>query len=693
MMQWLGKTASRLRGRAGDTPTARVSSAGTEMRRSRYAWGELPLVRVDDAHGPIVNVALPTLAELDYSRPHLMQLARTHELVNACLRIRADRLLKPRVLVERSTNGDEWEIVPRHPLLDLLRVPGDALDTSAFWRFVSMCWDAVGYVYLEPLFDHGLLSGVNPLDPAYVTEVYSPQTGILEQYEWYPGYGERVIFQPDQLIVRRRLNDIDPAPLISALSAVESDIAFAGHIRSFMLNSGIPPGIVKFKGGISKEDSDKVKEAWIAERGAGGAYQNAPAVMGEDTEWQDIGSKLSDLDNEIVRELIESRVMMPFGVPPIVLYSFFGLRHGTYSNVSQAWDSFWGTTVETLLTEWGDWLTRGLLPFYENPNDVRAGLVRARFDVSNIPAMQEDRTPNVAMQKDAFEQGTISVNERREGLGMARRDEPEADEVAAVKPPPPPPPALPAAIVAPPADEPPEDQQKATRTTREAKAVARPPKRLENDIATYLKDQYAKARRLWLAGDERGTAAILRNIDRQLDDGTRLFGIVAPDERRAYTASWQAAMTRIEQSAVIDSGDVSAAVDLLARRCNDIADTTKAEIGEIITGGMAAEQTDAEIAEAIAKLGFDRAPARAPMIAQTEMAVASVTAATDAYSASGVVSELEWITAADDVCPECQALNGTRVALGSEFPGGLMPPAHPVCRCDVLPLIASEVAA
>jgi len=691
MMQLLTKARSIVRrNRAGDSVTDQVA-ADLAARQAGNAWGELPVVKLGDPHGPIVNIPMTQLDPLDYTRAHLLHIARTHELVNACLRIRADRLIKPRVTVERAAGPDEWQRIEQHPLLDLIRVPDEHLDTAAFWRFVSMSWDAVGYVYLEPIKIGDFLIGVNPLDPQYVKEFYT-SSGKLDYYQWYPGYGERVIFQPDQLIVRRRLNDIDPAPLISALSAVESDLAYTEHIRSFFANSGIPPGIVIIKGSVSPEDSDAIKEKWLLERGRGGKYQNAPVVMGsDDASYQEIGSKLQSLDNEILRELIESRICMPFGVPPITIYSFFGLRHGTYSNVDEAWNSYWETTVETLLSEWADWMTRALLPFYENPNDVRAGLVRVAFDVSGIPAMQEDRTASVAMEKDAFDQGIISINERRQGMGMDRLKEPAADEIEALAEPAPIPPQL-AAFAAPTSPNPaepvePDEPEEAKRrpgtpwVVHNVKAKPKPTPRLDADVAKYLKDEYAKARRLVIS---EGPAGAQVKLEDALDDGTALFGTLGPAERRAYADSWRQAALKIDWDVTLDTGDVSSAVDLLAERCVGIAGTTRQEIADLIIRGTQEQWSDAEIAEKIGELGFTRSAARAPLITRTELAIASTTAARDAYQASGVVSELEWLTGPDP-CPECQERDGKHYALDSapELP------AHPSCVCDYAPIVSS----
>ena len=43
-------------------------------------------------------------------------------------------------------------------------------------------------------------------------------------------------------------------------------------------------------------------------------------------------------------------------------------------------------------------------------------------------------------------------------------------------------------------------------------------------MAKYLRDQYAKARRLWISGNDAGAEAVMREIAQQLDSGIALFG-------------------------------------------------------------------------------------------------------------------------------------------------------------------------
>lgn len=82
--------------------------------------------------------------------------------------------------------------------------------------------------------------------------------------------------------------------------------------------------------------------------------------------------------------------------------------------------------------------------------------------------------------------------------------------------------------------------------------------------------------------------------------------------------------------------------------------------------------------------------ARAAMIARTECAFADAEGNLAAYRASGLVSRLQWQTASG-CCPDCAALDGEQIALGQTFAHGRgTAPAHPNCRCDVLPLLLDE---
>lgn len=132
------------------------------------------------------------------------------------------------------------------------------------------------------------------------------------------------------------------------------------------------------------------------------------------------------------------------------------------------------------------------------------------------------------------------------------------------------------------------------------------------------------------------------------------------------------------------------------------------------TIGLTARQAQAVVtyAESQSRLGIrpdivsDRAirysrrlrARRALTIARTETARAAVQgrlASYDQAAGRGLfdtsTAELEWGAVQDDPLEICAQLNGTRVPFGSTF-DGLLPPAHPCCRCEVHLVLSANAA-
>lgn len=83
---------------------------------------------------------------------------------------------------------------------------------------------------------------------------------------------------------------------------------------------------------------------------------------------------------------------------------------------------------------------------------------------------------------------------------------------------------------------------------------------------------------------------------------------------------------------------------------------------------------------------------RAEKIARTEVLRASNFATDEAYTQSQVVKGKEWLTALDErVCPICQPLDAKTATKDGNFSttaGDVpYPPAHPNCRCTIIPVI------
>lgn len=79
---------------------------------------------------------------------------------------------------------------------------------------------------------------------------------------------------------------------------------------------------------------------------------------------------------------------------------------------------------------------------------------------------------------------------------------------------------------------------------------------------------------------------------------------------------------------------------------------------------------------------------RAKVIAQTEATRGFAQGSLASYRTSGVVERLRWYTVVDDrVCDICGPLHGMTSSLQNpDFDGIPAPPAHPGCRCRIVPV-------
>jgi len=121
-----------------------------------------------------------------------------------------------------------------------------------------------------------------------------------------------------------------------------------------------------------------------------------------------------------------------------------------------------------------------------------------------------------------------------------------------------------------------------------------------------------------------------------------------------------------------------------------ILDTTFDALKRTLAEGVENGDSITKLADRITKEYKDCKGYKATRIARTETSEASNQGAVKAYEQSGVVKLKEWL-AEDDACEICLPLNGTKARLSGSFEGGYSaPPAHPSCRCTILPVIPKD---
>lgn len=120
-----------------------------------------------------------------------------------------------------------------------------------------------------------------------------------------------------------------------------------------------------------------------------------------------------------------------------------------------------------------------------------------------------------------------------------------------------------------------------------------------------------------------------------------------------------------------------------------IDEGTREMLRSAVTEALEAGWSNDKLADALAD-SHAFSEQRAEMIARTETARADVEGNLAGYRALGVQRK-QWL-ASEDACEDCEALDGQAVGIDDSFGehGGFGPPAHPLCRCDLLPVLDDE---
>ena len=355
----------------------------------------------------------------------LISARRINELVYACIKIKADAITDPRLLVQKR-GAKEWEEVEGHPMRRLLMRPNKYMDETAFIRAAQVSMDVAGVFYAEKVRSGGrMVVEMHPLDPSKVKEVRKKNDDGTEEvtgYEWRDGRAKKTIKVEDMLVRRDWELGNALSPLAVAMGAVDADSAQTDFIRTFFNNGGVPSGILKVNRTIEQEESDAIRAKWMQKYGRGNG-QNSVAVLDENADYEKIGSSLNELSSQEIRGITESRICMAFGVPPLIVYAYVGLLRATYSNLKEAWAAFWDATMSPLLKDWRSFFMWSLLPEFESEELILGERVRLHWDLSQVAALQEDVDAVHKRALDAYKGGGITLDEYRSKIG----EEPYSD--------------------------------------------------------------------------------------------------------------------------------------------------------------------------------------------------------------------------------------------------------------------------
>jgi len=268
----------------------------------------------------------------DYNTETLLMAARTNEVVFACLDSGAQALADLRIFVERMQPDGTWKEEDTHPARMLISRPNPYYNETSLIRaaYLSMHIAGIFYVEIVRASKNGPPVALYPLDPSKVYVVLL-QNGNIDYFEWRDG-NVKVRIDVENMMVWRK-PDLQAmwfgiSPLGVAMGAIAGDSAQTNFIQAFFDGGGQPSGILTVKDRtLTAEEAEAIRQGWRAKfDGRRGGDRRDIAVLDNNAVYAKVGAGLDEIASEQLRAIAESRICMVFNTPPIVIFSFSGLR-------------------------------------------------------------------------------------------------------------------------------------------------------------------------------------------------------------------------------------------------------------------------------------------------------------------------------------------------------------------------------
>jgi SPP1 gp7 family putative phage head morphogenesis protein len=441
---------------------------------------------------------------------------------------------------------------------------------------------------------------------------------------------------------------------------------------------------------VTPLEADEIREKWRAKFSPMlGGNMSDIAVLDENADFEILGARLNELQSEELRSVAESRICMVFGVPPLVIYAYIGMLRSIQSNLREAWQQFWDSTLTPEYKAARQWLTSRLLTEFESDELVLGERVRCQWDMSQVAAMQDDVDAVHQRARENYIAGGITRNEYRAIIGLPADDQ-RGDEYSTQPAPAPASDGAPKRLPAPDRkrftpmltkDE--VDQIEGNREKIAGKAQIK--------VESYITKEYEQA-----AGRLKESGSVDETIA-GTDDGAGIQKVMTPYYKMSLRAAYEDADMLLAEFDVgvsfnLSNPRVQDTLGLLLTQVRGITDTTREELRAIIGAGLQDGKSTEQIAAAIRADAPEIGKRRSMVIARTETAKAYTNGALLAYEDTGVVEMVEWNATLDNRTSDvCERLHGKRISLAEAqsngFEGFNGPPAHPNCRSVILPVV------
>jgi HK97 family phage portal protein len=299
-----------------------------------------------------------------------------------------------------------------HWFTKLMKKPNDSQSPFELWEYGHTYMNTGGRMTFELIRaggPNGEVVELYPLRPDRIRVVPGVED-MVSHYEYWID-GKNIIYEPWEILDIKLPDPLDDfnglAPLKRVFRELGIDNEATDFTKTFFENAAVPYGLLTSEQKVGEPEADRIRWRW--QKWFMGTKRFMVAVLGKGMKYEQMGMTFKDMEFESLRSMTETRLCTAFGVDPVLLPSWVGIKHGgKYSNYSEARKHLWEETIIPHLRRIESKITSDLL---------EEGVI-AKFDISEVQAMQEDENDKAKRVSLLYEKGLIKKNEGRESMGF-----------------------------------------------------------------------------------------------------------------------------------------------------------------------------------------------------------------------------------------------------------------------------------
>ena len=360
--------------------------------------------------------------------------------VNACIRAISRNFASVPLRLRKGPNPDD-EVVKDGPLVRLLQRPNPVM-SGRKWQQLIATLQMLSGEHFDFMLKMGVDGKMGPVATSgginaeieVPDELWTMRGEVVDMEldpkvympaAWKFQAGDNTIKRFDSASVWHPY-DVDPyspfrgmGPMQAAYRTASKDYQIERFDEALVKNGGQPSGIYVTKDTLSQEDREEIKASHDANVGSPRAHRR-PMVLSEETSFQPLGHKPTEMDLRDLRLWDRDIIMSLFGVTKPILGITDDVNR---ANAEEAKRVFWEDTMIPFMEFIADELT---MHFLRRVRHSQAGVrdgdhLFAFFDTSGVEALSRSGPERISSTLDLMNRGGRSWNE---AVAITRLDAP-----------------------------------------------------------------------------------------------------------------------------------------------------------------------------------------------------------------------------------------------------------------------------